>query len=220
MYYILMLILFLISCYVSWSVKYKFRKFAKKAASTGLTGAQAAQILLDANGIRDVKITQIKGTLTDNYHPTKKTLNLSPDVYNKSSISSICVAAHECGHAIQHNTGYSLVMLRKSLVPITNICSTASYFLILLGIFLQISNFAMFGAILYSVIVLFHLVTLPVEINASKRALAQIENLGLLNQSEIKDGKKVLKAAAMTYFIALMTSVIQLLRLLSRANNK
>lgn len=220
MYYILMLILFLISCYVSWSVKHKFKKFAKKTASTGLTGAQAAQILLDANGIRDIKITQIKGTLTDNYHPTKKTLNLSSDVYNKSSISSICVAAHECGHAIQHNTGYSLVMLRKSLVPITNICSTASYFLILLGIFLQISNFAMFGAILYSVIVLFHLVTLPVEINASKRALAQIENLGLLNQSEIKDGKKVLKAAAMTYFIALMTSVIQLLRLLSHVNNR
>lgn len=219
MYYLLTIIMLIISIVISVFVKGRFLKYSKYRASSGLTGAQAAQLILRNNGIFDVRIMQIGGSLTDNYNPTNKTLNLSESVCNKSTISAVVVAAHECGHAIQHANSYSLLMLRKKLVPVLNISSSISYVLIFLGLFLQAANLIGIGAILFSGIVLFNFVTLPVEIDASRRALTQIKNFGILSDGEIKSGKKVLTAAAMTYFIALASSVVQLLRLLNISRN-
>lgn len=217
-YYYLTIVLLFLSIFISTSVKSKFEKYSRDRASSGLTGAQAADRILRANGIYDVKIQQVRGSLTDNYNPGNKTLNLSETVYGRSTISSIAVAAHECGHAIQHATAYGPLSIRKKLVPIANASSSLSYILIFLGLILQATDLVMFGAILFSAIVLFNLVTLPVEINASKRALQQIRVLHLLNDEELRGGSKVLTAAGMTYFISLLSAVLQLLRLLSIAN--
>lgn len=220
MYYILIIVLLILSIGISFMVKARFKKYSKNMASCGLTGAQVAQRLLNANGIYDVNIQQISGSLTDNYNPRTKTLNLSNDVCNKSSISAVVVAAHECGHAIQHATNYGPLVLRKTIVPAANISSSISYILILAGMFFQMANLITIGAILFSVIVFFHFVTLPVEIDASRRALSQIKALGLLNNTELKGGRKVLTAAGLTYFMALLSSIVQLLRLLSIASRR
>ena len=185
-----------------------------------MTGAQAAQRILHANGIYDVQIRQVQGSLTDNYNPTNKTLNLSQAVYSRNSIASIAVAAHECGHAIQHATSYGPLVIRKKLVPIANISSNFSYILILMGIAFQMSDLITVGALLFSAIVLFNFVTLPVEMDASRRALVQVTELGILGGDEIKNGRKVLTAAGMTYFVSLLSAIVQLLRLLSIANRR
>ena len=198
MYYILAFGLLILSIIISSSVKSRFKKYSKNRAMCGLTGAQVAQRILQNNGIYDVQINQIPGNLTDNYNPRNKTLNLSESVCNKCSVSAIVVAAHECGHAIQHATNYSPLVLRKSLVPITNISSSLSSILILIGMFMQSANLITFGAILFSIIVMFHLITLPVEIDASKRAMLQLQGMGLLAETEVRGGKKVLTVAGMT----------------------
>lgn len=216
-YYPLLIILIILSLIVSFSVNSRFKKYSREIASSRLTGAQVAERILRANGIYDVSIRQISGNLTDNYNPLTKTLSLSSAVYNKSSISSICVAAHEVGHAIQHAQSYAPLMIRKTIVPAANISSMASYALILLGIFFQATNLIMIGAVLFSVIVLFNFITLPVEFDASRRALIAVRNGGYLTDAELKKGRKVLSAAAMTYFLALLSSILQLLRLLSIA---
>ena len=220
LYYYLAIALLFLSMFISGFVNSNFRRYAKERASSGLTGAQAAQRILRANGIYDVQIRIIPGNLTDNYNPGNKTLNLSDAVGNRSSISSIVVAAHECGHAIQHATAYGPLNIRKKLVPLANVSSNLSYMLIFLGLILQSTDLVTFGAVLFSAIVLFNLVTLPVETNASKRALHQITALRLLNQDELRGGKKVLRAAGMTYFVALLSAILQLLRLLSIANRE
>lgn len=217
LYYYLSIALLFVSIFISSSVQSNFRRYSSERASSGLTGAQAAQKILRANGIYDVEIRQVRGSLTDNYNPGNKTLNLSEPVYSGSSISSIVVAAHECGHAIQHASSYGPLVIRKTLVPIANASSSLSYILIFLGLIMQATDLITFGALLFSGIVIFNLVTLPVETNASKRALKQIENLGLLNENEMVGGRKVLRAAGMTYFVALLSAVLQLLRLLSIA---
>lgn len=205
---------------ISSMVQSRFNKYSRYRALSGMTGAQAAQRILHANGIYDVQIRQIRGSLTDNYNPTNRTLNLSETVCNRCSVSSIAVAAHECGHAIQHATSYGPLVIRKKLVPIANISSSLSYILILGGVFLQMTDLITFGALLFSAIVLFNLVTLPVEIDASRRALAQVTELGILGGDEIRNGKKVLTAAGMTYFVSLLSAIVQLLRLLSIANRR
>ncbi|MEE1086454.1 MAG: zinc metallopeptidase [Schaedlerella sp.] len=217
-YYYLTFGLLILSFYISSMVQSRFNKYSKYRAFSGMTGAQAAERILRANGIYDVQIRQTRGSLTDNYNPMNKTLNLSETVYGRSSVSSIAVAAHECGHAIQHATAYGPLSIRKKLVPIANVSSNFSYILVFAGILLQMSDLVMFGAILFSAIVLFNLVTLPVEIDASKRALTQVERLGILTPDEMSGGKKVLTAAGMTYFVALLSAMVQLLRLLSIAN--
>ena len=219
-YYLLTLVMFVVSLICSGVVKSRFNRYAKERPRNGMTGAMAAERILRANGINDVQIAPIGGSLTDNYDPTRKVLNLSQSVYGESSISAIAVAAHECGHAIQHAQAYPLLMLRKALVPICNIGSAGSYIAILAGIFLNMSGLIVFGALLFSGIVLFHLVTLPVEVDASRRAMAEVERLNLLTDEEKVGGRKVLFAAGMTYFIALVSSIIQLLRLLSLANRR
>ena len=220
LYYLLTIVMLVVSLICSGVVKSRFNRYAKERPRNGMTGAMAAQRILHANGIHDVQIQPIGGSLTDNYDPTAKTLNLSQTVYGESSVSAVAVAAHECGHAIQHATAYPLLMLRKSLVPICNIGSYGSYIAILAGIFLQKSGLILFGALLFSGIVLFNLVTLPVEVDASRRAMAEVERLNLLTDEEKAGGRKVLFAAGMTYFISLVSSIIQLLRLLSLANRR
>lgn len=219
-YWVLLLVLFVVNIAVTSMVNSRFKKYSTKLASSRVTGAQAAQLILRSKGITDVKIRQIPGHLSDNYNPITKTLSLSSDVCNKSSISAVCVAAHETGHAIQHAEHYKLLGLRKILVPIANFSSSLSYIFMVLGILFQASNLIMIGALVFSAIVAFNLITLPVEIDASRRALACVRENGLLNEQEAKDGKKVLTAAGLTYFLALMSSILQLVRLLSIANNQ
>lgn len=219
-YYLLTLVMFVVSLICSGVVKSRFNRYAKERPHNGMTGAMAAQRILRANGINDVQIVPIGGSLTDNYDPTRKVLNLSQSVYGESSISAVAVAAHECGHAIQHAQAYPLLMLRKALVPICNIGSAGSYIAILAGLFLNMSGLIVFGALLFSEIVLFNLVTLPVEVDASRRAMAEVERLDLLTDEEKAGGRKVLFAAGMTYFISLVSSIVQLLRLLSLANRR
>ena len=219
-YYYITLMLLILSMYISSMVRSRFNKYSQYRALSGMTGAQAAQRILHANGIYDVQIRQVQGSLTDNYNPTNKTLNLSQAVYSRNSIASIAVAAHECGHAIQHATSYGPLVIRKKLVPIANISSNFSYILILMGIAFQMSDLITVGALLFSAIVLFNFVTLPVEMDASRRALVQVTELGILGGDEIKNGRKVLTAAGMTYFVSLLSAIVQLLRLLSIANRR
>lgn len=219
-YYLLTLAMFVVSLICSGVVKSRFNRYAKERPRNGMTGAMAAERILRANGITDVQIAPIGGSLTDNYDPTRKVLNLSQSVYGDSSISAVAVAAHECGHAIQHAQSYPLLMLRKALVPVCNIGSAGSYIAILAGLFLNMSGLIVFGALLFSGIVLFNLVTLPVEVDASRRAMAEVERLNLLTDEEKASGRKVLFAAGMTYFISLVSSIVQLLRLLSLANRR
>ena len=218
-FYVLTLILFVVSLICSGVVRSRFARYSKDRTYNGMTGAMAADRILRSNGITDVTIVQTHGVLTDNYNPANRTLNLSQAVYGGQNVSAVAVAAHECGHAIQHAQSYPLLMLRKSLVPICNIGSMGSYIAILLGILLSRTSLITLGAILFSGIVLFNLVTLPVEVDASRRALAEVDRLGLLTDEEKVGGRKVLVAAGMTYFISLVTSIVQLLRLLSLANS-
>ncbi len=219
-FYFLTIVLFFVSLIASGVVKSRFRKYAKDQTANGMTGAMAAERILRANGIYDVTIQQVSGTLSDNYNPTNNTLNLSTEVFGGNNVSAVAVAAHECGHAIQHAQAYPLLMLRKSLVPVCNIGSMGSYISILLGILFSMSGLITLGAVLFSGIVLFNLITLPVEVDASRRALAEVERLNLLTDEELSGGKKVLFAAGMTYFISLVASIVQLLRLLSLANRR
>ena len=213
-YYLLTIVMFVVSLICSGVVKSRFSRYAKDRPRNGMTGAMAADRILRANGITDVRIAPIAGSLSDNYDPTKKVLNLSQTVYGESSVSAVAVAAHECGHAIQHAKAYPLLMLRKALVPICNIGSIGSYIAILAGIFLQMSGLIVFGALLFSGIVLFNLVTLPVEFNASSRAMEKLKSLGLLQSEEYSGTQKVLRAAAMTYVAAAAASVMYLIRML------
>ena len=219
-FYLLTIVLFIVSLIASGVVKSRFKTYARERTANGMTGAMAAERILRANGIYDVTIRQVTGPLTDNYNPTDHTLNLSEDVYNGATVSAVAVAAHECGHAIQHAQSYPLLMLRKALVPVCNIGSMGSYIAILLGILFSRTGLITLGAVLFSGIVLFNLITLPVEVDASRRAVATLERMNLLTDTELSGGRKVLFAAGMTYFISLVTSIVQLLRLLSLANRR
>ena len=219
-FYLLTIVLFFVSLICSGVVKSRFNRYAKELTANGMTGAMAAERILRANGITNVTLVMTQGTLTDNYNPTNNTLNLSEAVYGGNNVSAVAVAAHECGHAIQHAQAYPLLMLRKALVPVCNIGSMGSYIAILLGILFSRTGLITLGAVLFSGIVLFNLVTLPVEVDASRRALAEVERMNLLTDEELVGGKKVLFAAGMTYFISLVSSIVQLLRLLSLANSR
>lgn len=216
-YVILVMPAFLFSVWASGQVKSAFARYSRVRNSRGITGAQAAQALLEAHGINDVRIEQTRGQLTDFYDPTKKLVKLS--VYNDTSIAAVGVACHEIGHAIQHAENYFPVKLRAAIVPITNFGSRMSIPLILIGLIMSYSayywyNLVYLGIAMFGLCVVFQLVTLPVEFNASRRALQGIQELGLLGPEEEKGAKKVLKAAALTYVAALAISLAQLFRLL------
>lgn len=215
--YLLVLIGAVICMIASARVKSTYRKYSSYRSMTGMTGAQAAQRLLNNAGIYDVRIQRVSGELTDHYNPSKKTLNLSDSVYGSTSVAAIGVAAHECGHAIQHQQGYVPLTLRSAIVPVANIGSTLAWPLILIGLLFSRNTGSFLidlGIICFSFVVIFQLVTLPVEFNASRRALVALEEQGILNAQELPYTKKVLGAAALTYVASAAAAILQLLRLI------
>ena len=220
--YILVIIGAIISAIASWNVNRSFRKYAKLENSRGLTAEACAETILHRAGIYDVRIEHISGNLTDHYSPTEKVLRLSSSVYGKSSVAAIGVAAHECGHAIQHKEGYFPLKLRSVSVPVANIGSKLSWPIIIIGILLNLMGLARIGVFLFTFVVLFQLITLPVEFNASHRALKILNESDMLAGEELSGATKVLSAAALTYVAALFSTILQLLRLilLTRGNNR
>ena len=213
--YMLIIISALISLFAQFLVNSRFSKYSRVRSRSGMTGAQAAERILQSQGIYDVAIQRVSGKLTDHYDPRNKTLNLSDAVYASTSVAAVGVAAHECGHAIQHARGYAPLSFRSALVPVANIGSQLSWLFIILGIFFGGSHtLIMIGILMFSAAVLFQLVTLPVEFNASGRALKLLSETGILHKDEVSDTRKVLSAAALTYVAAATTAVLQLLRLL------
>lgn len=196
-----------------------FSKYKKVNNSRGLTADQVARQILDSNGLTYVRIERISGNLTDHYDPSDNVVRLSDSVYGQTSVAAIGVAAHECGHACQHAEEYAPIQVRSALVPITNFCSRFWYLAFILGILLfeSLPQLIYVGIIMFAAVVLFQLVTLPVELDASGRALKTLENDGILEYSEVPHAEKVLKAAAFTYVTSLVVSVLQLLRLLAAA---
>lgn len=213
--YMLIIISALISLFAQFLVNSRFSKYSRVRSRSGMTGAQAAERILQSQGIYDVAIQRVSGKLTDHYDQRNKTLNLSDAVYASTSVAAVGVAAHECGHAIQHARGYAPLSFRSALVPVANIGSQLSWLFIILGIFFGGSHtLIMIGILMFSAAVLFQLVTLPVEFNASGRALKLLSETGILQKDEVSDTRKVLSAAALTYVAAATTAVLQLLRLL------
>lgn len=213
--YILVLIGAVLSMWASFKVNSTFSKYARVQSSSGMTGAQVAEAILRYKGIHDVRVEHIRGELTDHYDPSKKVVRLSDSVYGSTSVAAIGVAAHECGHVIQHHENYAPLNFRTALVPAANIGSKLGIPIILLGVLLG-SNMVLvqIGIWVFALAVLFQLVTLPVEFNASSRALVCIEEYGMVSHEERAKSAKVLRAAAFTYVAAAAASILQLLRLI------
>lgn len=212
--YLLLIPAILLSLYAQTKVQSTFNKYLRVPARSGITGGQAARELLRQNQVYDVKVEQVSGRLSDHYDPRSKTLRLSPEVYGSSSLASLGVAAHEVGHAFQHANEYGPLKFRNAIVPVANIGSNLAFPLLLLGLVLSIPALVQVGIIAFSVAVLFQLITLPVEYNASNRAIAALETGGIIQRDETGPTRKVLNAAALTYVAATLMSVLQLLRLI------
>ncbi|MDQ0213679.1 Zn-dependent membrane protease YugP [Oikeobacillus pervagus] len=213
-YLIYFLLLMIIPIWAQMKVKSTYNKFSKVPTSTGVTGAEVARRILDENGLYNVKVLETNGFLSDHYNPMTKTVNLSTDNYHGHSIAGAAVAAHEVGHAIQDKEAYAFLRFRHALVPVANWSSNLSWIFILIGIFTTMTSMYLLGIILMAAGVLFQLVTLPVEFNASSRAMDQLVSSGIIRNSEEREAKKVLSAAAMTYVAAASVAVIELLRLI------
>ena len=212
--------------YAQAKVNSNFRRYSKVRNVRNMTGAEAARIMLDAGGLRNVQIEQTRGSLTDHYDPRKRVLRLSQSVYSVNSIAAVSVACHEAGHALQHAEKYKPLTIRNSIVPVVSFASNLTWPLIVLGIIL-LSNGSYMGDILFNIgvitmlaVILFHTITLPVEFNASSRALKQMDELGIITEEENTGANKVLKAAAMTYVAALATALANLLRILAIRGNR
>jgi len=213
--YILVLIGAILSIWASTRVKSTYSKYAQVVSRSGITGAEAASRILRAAGIYDVSVQHISGALTDHFDPRSKVLRLSDSVYGSASVAAIGVAAHECGHAMQHNEDYFPLKLRGAIVPVANFGSKAGIPIIIAGVvFSYFQPLITVGILLFSLGVAFQLVTLPVEFDASRRALAVLESSGMLQEQELDCSKKVLRAAALTYVAAAAASILQLLRLI------
>lgn len=215
-YYYLVLVVptLLLSLYAQFKVKSAFSKYSQVQTMRKISGKEAAALLLRSNSISDVSIQRIGGSLSDHYDPSHKVLRLSEPVYDKTSIAAVGVAAHETGHAIQDKEKYAPLVLRSTLVPVANIGSSAGPYLALAGIIFRMNLLLNIGIILFACAVLFYLVTLPVEIDASRRALKVLEHNAVLSQEELKGAKKVLSAAALTYVASALTAMANLLRLI------
>lgn len=220
--WILILVIGIVGWLVQLKLKSVFAKYSKVLSPGGLTGAQIAQKMLHDNGIYDVQVTCISGQLTDHYDPTKKTVNLSEDVYRMNSVSAAAVAAHECGHAIQHMLGYGPLKLRSALVPVVNISSKLSMIVILIGLFIIQVFPALFwiGIAMFAMVFLFSVITLPVEYNASKRALAWLNSSSALGNVEVSQAKEALGWAARTYVVSALSSLASLLYYISIGNSR
>lgn len=213
-YYLLTILAFLITITAQIFVNGSYSKTRKIKNKHNLTGEEVARTILDKNGLRNIQIEEVHSTLGDHYDPTTKTVRLSSDIYHNTSIASASVAAHECGHAIQDKDDYTFLRIRHALIPIVNFSSYAGYIAIVIGCIFSSINLIWVGILMEIIILLFQLVTLPVEFNASSRALKQLEELNLLEKSEIKYSRKMLGAAAMTYVASVAAAVLEILRLL------
>lgn len=215
--YLLVVIGALLSLMASAKVKSSFARYSNVRSMSGMTGREAAERILRNSGIYDVQVQHIYGNLTDHYDPRNKVLSLSDSVYNSNSVAAIGVAAHECGHAIQHAKGYAPLSIRSALVPVANFGSTISWPLILMGLLIRSNASMLFinlGILAFSFAVLFQIVTLPVEFNASRRAVRILGETGMLGPDELRGTRKVLSAAALTYVAGAAAGILQLLRLL------
>ncbi len=201
-------------------VNSSFNKYSKVRTSRGITGADAARRILDANGLNHVKIERVRGSMTDHFDPRTNVVRLSETVHDVASIAALGVAAHEVGHAIQYAKGYAPIKIRTAIIPATRIGSMLAMPLFLIGLLLANEPFILFGIALYSLVTLFQLVTLPVEFNASRRAMQTLEHQGILYGDELMGARSVLTSAAMTYVAALATSLLSLLRLIAIANRR
>jgi hypothetical protein len=218
--YILVLIGIGISMWASWNVKSTFKKFSTVGNARRITAEQAAAAILRGAGIHDVRIERVRGDLTDHYSPREKVLRLSDSVYGSQSVAAIGVAAHECGHAIQHNKGYAPLHIRSAVIPVANIGSKLSWPVILLGLIFGWTGLMNIGIWLFVFVVFLQFITLPVEFNASARAMKILDRDQMLYGQELNGARKVLTAAALTYVAALLSSILQLLRLIILRNRR
>lgn len=211
-YWIILIPVLLLSLYAQIQVSSSFRRYSRERNRRGVTGAQAAYAVLKAHGVHDVAIRPCRGELTDHYDPRDNAIYLSEPVYNAATVAAVGVAAHEAGHAVQYAKGYAPIRLRSAIVPLTQLGSRFSFFLLLIGMLLYSQSLFFLGILLFSLTTVFQLVTLPVEFNASRRALETIAGEALLDGDELRGARKVLRAAALTYVAALLMSALQLLR--------
>lgn len=219
-YLILVVPAMLIAAFAQFKVQSTFKKFASVMSRQGRTAADVTRQILNENGLSHIAIERVSGNLTDHFDPRSNVIRLSDSVYGSTSVASIGVAAHEAGHAVQHATGYTPIRLRNAVLPVANLGSTLAMPAILLGLIMSFEPLVTTGILLFSALVLFQLVTLPVEFNASRRALVTLKEKHILDDSELTGSKKVLSAAAMTYVAATLVSAMQLLRLVLISNNR
>ena len=217
---ILMIIIIVLPLYANMRINSTYSKYSKKQNSGKLTGKEVAEKILEMNGLNNVKVGRINGSLTDHYDPRNKTISLSDGIYNSNSISACAVAAHEVGHAIQDKERYSMLVFRSKLVPVVNFTSRLSSILVFAGFIFDLFNFITIGAILLTVGLFFQLITLPVEFDASKRAKEELQKCGLIEKQDTNGATKVLKAAAFTYVAGFLASALQIARLLLISRNR
>ena len=222
MFYFVVLICFFVSLIVQYLLSSRMKKYSQTKLSSGKSGAEVAQDILDDFFIDDVKIVEVDGFLSDHYNPLTKTLNLSSDVYHGRNVGSVAVAAHECGHAIQHNRGYLFLHLRSLMVPMVSFSYKFLNIFLIIGILMVDVNLVPLeiGVVLFSITTLFTIITLPVEFNASSRAIQWIEENKIVNDDELKSAKGALRLAAMTYLLAAISSLAELLRLIGMVNSR
>ncbi len=219
-YLLLMLPALIFALAAQGMVQSRFKKYSQQRTVRGVTGADAAGEILRRAGVYDVRVERVQGSLTDHFDPGTRTIRLSESVYGAASVAAVGVAAHEAGHSLQYESGYLPMKLRAAVIPVTNLGSRLAMPLVLLGLFMQMSGLINIGILLFGTVVLFQLITLPVEFNASRRAIRLLDESGLLYDDELPGAKKVLSAAAMTYVAALATALAQLLRLMSLAQRR
>lgn len=212
--FIVFVIGILLTLWAQWKVQSSFQAWSRVPSKSGLTGREVARRILDQNGLADVQVEPVRGFLSDHYDPTKKVVRLSESVYHQPSVAAISVAAHECGHAIQHKENYGALILRHRMIPLLNFSSGLSPWLILAGIFFQMSELLLFGIIFFSVTVLFHFVTLPVEFNASARAEKILFDQAIISEDEKSGVRAVLGSAAFTYVASALVALLELFRFL------
>ncbi len=210
----------IISLFASLNVNATFKKYSSVMSRRGYRGADLARYILDANGLQHVRVESVAGNLTDHYDPTAECVRLSNSTYNSTSIAALGVVAHECGHAVQHAENYAPIQVRNAILPVANIGSNVSWVLLILGIALSFGELCMIGVLLFTAVVAFQLITLPVEFNASARAMKTLENYNILDDDELKISGKVLTAAAMTYVAALLVSLANLFRMIAMSNRR
>ena len=218
--YVIMIVFFVISFLVGQQLRSKFAKYSRVSLAKGLSGKEVAELMLSNNGINDVRVISVEGQLTDHYNPTDKTVNLSPDVYNGRSVAAAAVAAHECGHAIQHAKSYAFLQMRSSLVPVVSIASRYVQWVLLAGVILlqTFPAILLIGVVMLALTTLFSFITLPVEFDASRRALAWLNSTGLTYGESADNARDALKWAALTYVVAALGSLATLLHYLGFLN--